>query len=96
MLAASAFNGALIDMTYNVFFKLRFDKLYDQMLATPLSTSDIARGEIAWGQLRGGAYCGGVHRGDGRDGDAALLVGGARAAGGAAHRVRLRRRCAWG
>jgi lipooligosaccharide transport system permease protein len=56
MLAASAFNGALIDMTFNVFFKLRFDKLYDQMLATPLSTSDIARGEIAWGQLRGGVY----------------------------------------
>ena len=26
------------------------------MLATPLSTSDIARGEIAWGQLRGGVY----------------------------------------
>ncbi len=57
MLAASAFNGALIDMTYNVFFKLKFDKLYDQMLATPLSTGDIARGEIAWGQLRGGTYC---------------------------------------
>jgi lipooligosaccharide transport system permease protein len=57
MLAASAFNGALIDMTYNVFFKLKFDKLYDQMLATPLSTSDIARGEIAWGQLRSGVYC---------------------------------------
>jgi lipooligosaccharide transport system permease protein len=56
MLAASAFNGALIDMTFNVFFKLRFDKLYDQMLATPLSTGDIARGEIAWGQLRGGSY----------------------------------------
>ena len=56
MLAASAFNGALIDMTFNVFFKLKFDKLYDQMLATPLSTSDIARGEIAWGQLRGGVY----------------------------------------
>ncbi len=56
MLAASAFNGALIDMTFNVFFKLKFDKLYDQMLATPLSTSDIARGEIAWGQLRGGTY----------------------------------------
>jgi lipooligosaccharide transport system permease protein len=56
MLAASAFNGALLDSTYNVFFKLRLDKLYDQMLATPLSTSDIARGEIAWGQLRGGAY----------------------------------------
>jgi lipooligosaccharide transport system permease protein len=56
MLAASAMNGALIDSTYNVFFKLKYDKLYDQMLATPLSTSDIARGEIAWGQLRGGTY----------------------------------------
>ena len=56
MLAASAFNGALLDSTYNVFFKLKFDKLYDQLLATPLSTSDIARGEIAWGQLRGGTY----------------------------------------
>ncbi|MFC6285878.1 ABC transporter permease [Nocardioides sp. GCM10027113] len=56
MLAASAMNGAIIDSTYNVFFKLRYEKLYDQMLATPLSTSDIARGEIVWGQLRGGTY----------------------------------------
>jgi len=56
MLAASAMNGALLDSTYNVFFKLKYDKLYDQMLATPLSTGDIARGEITWGQLRGGAY----------------------------------------
>lgn len=56
MLAASAFNGALMDSTYRVFFKLKYDKLYDQMLATPLSTADVARGEIAWGQLRGGTY----------------------------------------
>ncbi len=56
MLAASAFNGALLDSTYNVFFKLRYDKLYDQMLATPLTTGDVARGEIVWGQLRGGSY----------------------------------------
>jgi lipooligosaccharide transport system permease protein len=56
MLAASAFNGALIDSTYNVFFKLKFEKLYDQMLATPLTTRDIAWGEIIWGQLRGASY----------------------------------------
>jgi lipooligosaccharide transport system permease protein len=56
MLAASAMNGALLDSTYNVFFKLKYDKLYDQMLATPLSTGDIARGEVVWGQLRGGSY----------------------------------------
>lgn len=56
MLAASAFNGALMDSTFNVFFKLKYDKLYDQILATPLQTGDIARGEILWGQLRGGSY----------------------------------------
>jgi lipooligosaccharide transport system permease protein len=56
MLAASALNGALIDATFNTFFKLKYVKLYDQMLATPLSTSDVARGEIAWSQLRGSSY----------------------------------------
>ena len=56
MLAVSAFNGALMDSTYNVFFKLKYEKLYDQMLATPLTTADIARGEIAWGQIRGSTY----------------------------------------
>ena len=45
-----------MDSTFNVFFKLKSDKLYDQMLATPLTTADVARGEIAWGQLRGGDY----------------------------------------
>ncbi|GAB2858475.1 ABC transporter permease [Nocardioides pacificus] len=56
MLAASAMNGAMMDSTFNVFFKLKYNKLYDQMLATPLSTSDIARGEIAWGLIRGASY----------------------------------------
>ena len=56
MLAASAFNGALMDSTFNVFFKLMYEKLYDQLLATPLTTGDIARGEIIWGQLRGASY----------------------------------------
>jgi lipooligosaccharide transport system permease protein len=56
MLATSALNGALIDATYNTFFKLKYDKLYDQMLATPLTTSDVARGEITWSQLRGASY----------------------------------------
>ena len=56
MLAASAMTGAIIDATYNVFFKLRYLKVYDQMLATPLSTGDLARGEVAWSLLRGGTY----------------------------------------
>lgn len=59
MLAASAMNGALLDSTLNFFFKLKFTKLYDQILATPMTTVDVARGEIAWSLLRGGMYSAG-------------------------------------
>jgi lipooligosaccharide transport system permease protein len=59
MLAASAMNGAIIDSTYNIFFKLKYEKLYDSILATPMSTVDVARGEITWALLRGGVYSGG-------------------------------------
>jgi len=56
MLAASAMTGSLLDATFNFFFKLKYNKLFDQMLATPLTTSDIARGELSWSLLRGGIY----------------------------------------
>lgn len=56
MLAASAMNGAIADTTYNFFFKLRFAKTYDTMLATPARPWDIAFGEILWSLIRGGTY----------------------------------------
>ncbi len=56
MLAASAMNGALLDATFNLFFKLRYIKLYDQILATPITTTDVARAELAWCLIRGGVY----------------------------------------
>lgn len=56
MIATSAMNGTLLDATFNFFFKLKYNKLYDQMLATPLTTMDVARGELAWSLLRGGVY----------------------------------------
>lgn len=56
MLAASAMNGAVLDSTFSVFFKLKFEKLYDAVLATPLRPADVARGEITWALLRGGVY----------------------------------------
>ncbi len=56
MLAASAMNGSVLDSTFNFFFKLKYNKLFDQMLATPLTTSDVARGELSWSLLRGGVY----------------------------------------
>ncbi|OLT47044.1 ABC transporter [Saccharomonospora sp. CUA-673] len=56
LLAASAMNGAVFDSTFNVFFKFRYNKTYDAMLATPLGPLDIALGEISWAVLRGGLY----------------------------------------
>lgn len=56
MLAASAMNGALFDATYNIFFRMKYAKLYDAILATPLRPADIARGEITWALLRGATY----------------------------------------
>ena len=56
LLAASAMNGAIFDATFNVFFKLRYQHLYDAMLATPIGPRDIAVGEITWSLLRGSLY----------------------------------------
>ena len=56
LLATSAMNGAIYDSTTNVFFKMRYAKLYDAMLATSLGPMDVALGEIAWSLMRGGIY----------------------------------------
>ena len=59
MLAASAMNGALFDSTYGLFFRMKYAKLYDVVLATPLRPWDVATGEITWALLRGTAYSAG-------------------------------------
>jgi lipooligosaccharide transport system permease protein len=56
MLASSAMNGALYDATFNIFFKLKYAKLYDAVLSTPVTPADIAAGEIGWALLRGSFY----------------------------------------
>lgn len=56
LLASSAMNGAIYDSTWNVFFKMRFAKLYEAMVATSLGTLDVALGEILYALLRGLAY----------------------------------------
>lgn len=56
LLAASAMNGAVFESTFNIFGKLRFSRIYDAVLATPVTPRDIAVGEIAWSLLRGGIY----------------------------------------
>jgi lipooligosaccharide transport system permease protein len=58
LLASSAMNGALNDSMMNVFFKLKYAKLYDGMLATSLGPMDVALGEMGWALTRGGLYAG--------------------------------------
>jgi lipooligosaccharide transport system permease protein len=56
LLATSALNGAILDSTFNVFFRLKYAKFYDAALATPMRPGDIALGEIGWALIRGGLY----------------------------------------
>jgi lipooligosaccharide transport system permease protein len=56
LLASSAMNGAVYDSTINVFWKLRFGKVYDAMLVTPIGPNDVALGEVGWALFRGLLY----------------------------------------
>ena len=56
LLAASAMNGAMFEATLNFFFKLRYQKLYDAILSTPLGVGDVAVGEVGWALMRGALY----------------------------------------
>jgi lipooligosaccharide transport system permease protein len=56
LLATSSMNGAVMDSTYNVFFRLKYAKLYDSALSTPLRSADVALGEVGWALIRGGLY----------------------------------------
>jgi lipooligosaccharide transport system permease protein len=56
LLAASAMNGAVYESTFNVFFKLKYERVYDAVLVTPLRAIDVARGEIGTALVRGSLY----------------------------------------
>lgn len=53
LLAVSAMNGGAYESTFNVFAKLKWGRVYDAVLATPLSPRDVAVGELSWALLRG-------------------------------------------
>ncbi|RKR87623.1 lipooligosaccharide transport system permease protein [Micromonospora pisi] len=56
MLASSAMSGALSETTFNFFGKMKYMKLYDGILATPVRPFEIALGELGWAMLRGTLY----------------------------------------
>jgi lipooligosaccharide transport system permease protein len=55
LLASAAMNGAVYDAT-NVFWKMKYSKTYDSILATPIEPVDVAVGETAWALFRGFLY----------------------------------------
>jgi lipooligosaccharide transport system permease protein len=52
LLATSAANGVIYDTTFNFFDKLKYQKTYEAMLATPMSVAAISLGELSWALLR--------------------------------------------
>jgi len=56
LLATSSMNGAIYDSTFGVFFLLKYAKVYNAILATPMRAADVALGQIGWALIRGSLY----------------------------------------
>lgn len=56
LLATSAMMGPVFDCTFNFFVKLKYFRIYDAVLATPMGPADVARGELLWSLLRAAIY----------------------------------------
>jgi lipooligosaccharide transport system permease protein len=56
MLASSAMAGALSESTFNFFGKMKYMRLYDGVLATPVQPMELAFGELMWAMARGALY----------------------------------------
>ncbi|MDR0307642.1 MAG: ABC transporter permease [Chitinispirillales bacterium] len=49
----SAMYTAAFECSYSTFIRLEFDKVYDGMLSSPLSVSDVLLGEVLWAGTKG-------------------------------------------
>jgi lipooligosaccharide transport system permease protein len=56
LMASAAMNGAIIETTFNFFFKIRYAKTFDAIIATPLEVEDAIVGEVIWAVARGSIY----------------------------------------
>jgi lipooligosaccharide transport system permease protein len=52
LLAATAMQTAAFECMYPILAKIRWDRIYDAMLGTPLAVRDLLGGELAWVTLR--------------------------------------------
>jgi lipooligosaccharide transport system permease protein len=53
LLATSAMNTAVNETIWVLWYRLRFEKFYDALITTPMTSADIAVGEIGAAALRG-------------------------------------------
>jgi lipooligosaccharide transport system permease protein len=56
LIATAAMYGTSFEVTFNAFVKMQFGKVYDAVMATPLSIEDVALGEVLWGTSRAVIY----------------------------------------
>ena len=56
LMASSAMNGAIYESTFNLFYKLRYAKTFEAVIATPVGVEDAALGEVIWAVARGSVY----------------------------------------
>ncbi|MBN2345017.1 MAG: ABC transporter permease [Candidatus Aminicenantes bacterium] len=53
VLVTSVMMSASFECMYGTFVKMAHEKLYDALIATPVSAEDAVAGDIAWGAFRG-------------------------------------------
>jgi lipooligosaccharide transport system permease protein len=49
-------NAASFETTYNTFVRIHFDRVYEAMMATPVTVEDIVVGEMLWAMTRSTIY----------------------------------------
>jgi lipooligosaccharide transport system permease protein len=56
LLAISMMNSAFFECTYSSYVRMYYQKMFDAIIATPLSIDDVIAGELLWGATRSLLY----------------------------------------
>jgi lipooligosaccharide transport system permease protein len=56
LLASAVMWAASFETTWNIYFKMNENRLYDAMLATPVEVEDLVAAEVAWASTRALIY----------------------------------------
>ena len=56
LISSSIMSAATFETTINTFVRIHFDRVYEAMMATPVTVEDIVVGEIMWAMTRSTIY----------------------------------------